>query len=149
MFGNAAENGIIGFPVDAERFFTEQMAAAGDDIAVNLLMQIVRHRAVDGLDFGVGQQLLVIVRDLFDGREVVAIPVVKRRILVADRHQFRLGGHFGKVAPAGGRAGEFPAHQTGADDSEFYGFHPIFNPFPYSANFSRAALFRFPRWLPR
>ena len=72
---------------------------------------------------GSAEQFLVFGSDLFDGREVVLIPGIESRILIADRDQFRLGVDFRQVAPAGGGTGEFAAHQARADDSEFDCFH--------------------------
>ena len=123
MSFDAFHDGIVGFFVDTERFFPQQMTAGSDDVAVDLLVEVVRYGTVNGFDFRIGKELMIIVSDLFDGGEVVLIPGIESRIFVADGDQFRFCIYFSQVTPPGAGTGEFPAHKTGSDDSEFYSFH--------------------------
>ena len=63
MFCYAFADGVVGGLVDAEWFFAHEMLPSLDDGTVDFLMQRMRHGTVDGLDFGVRQQLFVIAGD--------------------------------------------------------------------------------------
>ena len=119
----AGQNGVVRGPVDAERFLAQKMLARGDDGAVELLVQIVRHRAVDGLHTGVGQELAVVGRRLPDRRDPLGQPSPPLIVPVADRDQLGARVHLRQVKPAGHGARQLPSHQAAADDPERNGCH--------------------------
>ena len=123
VFGYALHDRIVGFFIDAKGFFAQQMSAGSDYVAVDLFVEIVRYCTVNSFNILVGKEFVVVVCNLLDGGEVILIPGIECRIFVADRHQFRLGVDFCKVAPAGTGTGKFPAHKTGTDNTEFNSFH--------------------------
>ena len=114
---------ITGLPVDSEGLFAHEVFAGTDNGAIKLGVEVVRHRAVDRLDPGVGQQLPVIVRVLAHRREIFLVPFQHGRVLVAHGDNFRPGGCIHEVAPARGGGGELAPHEAGADYSEFDCFH--------------------------
>jgi len=112
-----------GRKVDAERLFRKEVLARADDLRINLRMLVVRHRAVDGLHLGIGQQLTVVVIEILRVG-VAAEPVEIRVRAVAGRDDLRPGNVPQQMEPAQRRAGKFLAHQPAADDAELHGlFH--------------------------
>jgi len=98
------------------------MFAGINNIDVDLLVQVMRNRAIDRFDLRIREKLLVIrVRGLH-ARHVLLKPGGRGRDGVAHRHDTRFEVDAGQMAPARRRAGEFLAHQAAADDAERYGF---------------------------
>ena len=108
---------LVGVEVDPERLLAEQVAAGLEDRHVQLGVQVVGDRAVDGLDVGVVEQVAPVggrpwlrLQPLVPGQDV--------RVGVAHMHDLRPDVEVGEVQPARGGGRELAAHQAAADDAE-------------------------------
>jgi hypothetical protein len=103
--------------VDPERLLGEQVAAGAQDVEVYLLVQVVRDRAVDGVDRVVGEQRGVVGRAC--GRRVeLLVPGEHALVEVGDVDDPRPHADVGQVHPARDGAGHLAAHQAAADDAQ-------------------------------
>ena len=111
-----------GGEVDAEGFLGEEVFAGGKDVAIQLLMQVVRDGHVDHVDVGVGEQSLIVGGLLRAGGNAIE-PRERGGIEVGHSRKDRADRDVGERAPAGERAGHFATHEAAADDADFYGRH--------------------------
>ena len=95
-------------------FSREQVLARFEGRDADLLVQVVRHGAVDGLDRRVGEQVPVVGRERGGGVES-CVPPERRLVDVADRGDHRPHAERSEMHPACGGAGELAAHQAAAD----------------------------------
>mgnify|MGYP001627948793 CR=1 FL=1 len=110
-----------GAEVDAEGLFGEQIFARIEDVAVNLLVKMVGDGAVDDVDLGIGQDLVVVGREVLHGRHL-AKPVQRGFGEVGDRGQLDIDGHVIEDEPASESRRGFLAHEAAADDAYTNGF---------------------------
>ena len=104
--------------IDPEGFFPEQVLSRRQDIGVDVVVQVVRHGAVDGLHVVIGQKGAVVRRDLRNRRDIRGEPVGQRGVQIADRYDLGAGARILQMQPPGGRGGEFAPHEATADDTE-------------------------------
>jgi hypothetical protein len=114
-----------GGEVDAEGFLGEEVFAGGEDVAIELLMQIVRDGHVDHVDVGVGEERLVVGRLLSAGGDAIE-PRERGGIEVGHGREDRADRDVREGAPAGESAGHFATHEAAADDADFYVLHAVF-----------------------
>ena len=117
MRGDRAVDRLVGGEVDPERLLAEQVLAGCEAGDVELLVQVMRHSAVDRLDRVVCEQLPVVgiqSRPRFEALE----PREGLGARVADGRDLRTHAEVGQVDPARGGARELAAHQTAADHAE-------------------------------
>ena len=93
------------------------MLARAQNIHVELLVEVVRHGAVDRLDLAFGQQI-VIIGEGPHARQRVAEPRHRVGVGVADGDDLWPHADVAQMDPARGGAGELAAHQPAADDAE-------------------------------
>ena len=108
-----------GGEVDAEGFLGEEVLTGGEDVAIQLLMQVVRDGHVDHVDFRVGEQRLVVGGLLCAGGDAIE-PRERGGIEVGHGREDRADRDVGERAPAGERAGHFATHEAAADDADVY-----------------------------
>ena len=111
-----------GREVDAERLLGEEVFAGGEDVAIQLLMQVVRDGHVDHVDVRVGEERLIVGGLLRAGGDAVE-PRERGGIEVGHGREDRADRDVGERAPAGERAGHFATHEAAADDADVYGRH--------------------------
>ena len=93
------------------------MAAGAQDVAVDPLVEVVRDRAVDGVDGVVGEQVGVVRRAR--GRRVeTLVPGEHALVEIADVDDPRAYADVAEVRPARDRAGHLATHQAAADDPD-------------------------------
>ena len=96
------------------------MLARAQDIHVELLVQVVRHGAVDRLDLALGQQVVIVGEGPHAGQRarepVIASGLASQTATICGRTPMSSRWH-----PARGGAGELAAHQSAADDAELAG----------------------------
>ena len=103
--------------VDPERLLAEQVLPGAEDRRVELLVEVVRNGAVDGLDGLVGEELAV-VRDEARARLDPLVPGQHVGVDVADDGELGADADVGEVDPARRGARELAAHQPAADEAE-------------------------------
>lgn len=111
-----------GGEVDAEGFLGEEVFAGGEDVAIQLLMQVVRDGHVDHVDVRVGEERLIVGGLLRAGGDAIE-PRERGGIEVGHGREDRADRDVGERAPAGERAGHFATHEAAADDADVYGRH--------------------------
>ena len=111
-----------GGEVDAEGLLGEEVFARGEDVAIQLLMQVVRDGHVDHVDVGVGEQRLVVGGLLRAGGDAIE-PRERGGIEVGHGREDRADRDVREGAPAGESAGHFATHEAAADDADVYGRH--------------------------
>ena len=115
--GELGEDRLVRGPVDAERLLAEQVLAGLQRRRVDLLVEVVRDGAVDGLDALVREQLAVVGDPPRGGIEAL-VPREHLGARVAHADDLRPDAEVGEVDPARGRARELAAHQAAADDAD-------------------------------
>lgn len=118
MIAARLKNGGVGFGVDTEGLFAEQMLAGVDNIAVELLVKIMRNSAVDSVDFGIVKKPAVVGFIVFDRVEITEKPFLRLIIGVAERDDFGTGDVLGQMTPACGGGSKFASHKTASDNTE-------------------------------
>jgi hypothetical protein len=120
-------DGSVSGPVYAKRFLAHEVLARFQGRAVELLMQVVRDGAVNRFHLGIGQEFLVVPRNLVDGGEILRIPAGQVRTsgvkAIANGNQFGAGRHVRQVAPPRQRTGKLTPHQPAANQSKPYPSH--------------------------
>ena len=129
MLRDALHDGAVRGQVYAEGLLAHHVLARANDVAVELLVQVVRNRAVHCFHVRVRQDVAVVGRDLLHAVEVLPEPGEHRVAGVADGHDLRAHVHFGQMTPARGRARELPAHQPAADYAEAHRSHHAYPSF--------------------
>ena len=94
-----------------------------DGGTIDFTVEVMRHGHVHRIHLLVRQQSPVIIGALLDGREIIPVPAVQGRGLVANRDNFRPHIRVWQVTPARRRAGKFPPHQSQPDNPKAYSFH--------------------------
>ncbi len=103
--------------VDAERLLAEQVLPGPEAGRVDLLVEVVRDGAVDGLDRVVREELPV-VGDQPRSRLQPLVPAEHLRAHVADGRELRPHSQHVEMRPARSRARELAAHEAAADEAE-------------------------------
>ena len=71
---NIAKIASLAGEVDPERLFTHEVLPRVNLLAIDVPVEMVRHREIDRLDLGVGKELAIILRGLTETGEMVPIP---------------------------------------------------------------------------
>ena len=109
--------------VDPERLLGEEMLAGAEDLDVELLVQVVRDGAVDGVDVGAREQLVHVCVERVARDDAVREPVEARGVDVADGDDLRTEVDVQQMDPPRRGARDLTAHQPRADDAEPDGRH--------------------------
>src|SRR5690349_20472638 len=89
MSMHSFQNMCVRCQINTKGFFTEQMFSRFDAINIDALMQIVWHSAVDSINIGPVQQIMIVLGDKLDGIERVLEPAHHSRIGIADTDNTR------------------------------------------------------------
>ena len=108
---------VVRGEVDPEGLLAEQVLTSVDNGGVELLVQVVRHRAVDRLDKRVREQLSV-VRHESRTRFESFVPREHLGIEIANDGDLRAHADVRQVHPAGRGARKLATHEPAADDAE-------------------------------
>ena len=106
-----------GGEVDAEGLFGEEVFTRGEDVAIELLMQVMRDGYVDDVDIRVGEERLVVGGLLRAGGDAIE-PRERGGIEVGHGREDRADRDVREGAPAGESAGHFATHEAAADDAD-------------------------------
>ena len=117
MFLCGFENGGVGFIVHAERFFTHKVLSGADDVAIYLLVHIVRDGTIDHVDVVFIEKLVIIFYGVLHGAKLLE-PCACCRYGVADADDDRAGHVLQNMTPTGCGTGKFLAHEATADDAD-------------------------------
>ena len=126
----SVQDGGVGGQVEAQRFLAEQVFAAVDGRATDLLVQMMGYGDINSVHGWVGDQLAIIVSALRGARKMLAKPGKRGGAAVAHRHDFGPELKVGQMTPAGRGAGELAPHQAAPDDAETDGSHGLCSRMP-------------------
>ena len=116
----------VGRAVYAKRFFAQKVFASRQNVRIDLVMQVVRHGAVNCFHFVIGQQLIIVIRHLSDRWHIFGKPIRQSRVEIAYGNNFRSRFCVRQVQPSGCRGGKFSPHQATTDHAKFdYPCHAI------------------------
>ena len=124
MVAGDARDRQVGCKVDSEWLLAEQMLARSDDLAVELLVKVVRDGAVNGIDRVVVQDRAVVPDELGRGVQL-PVPIEGGVARVADDGDLGANVDVGEMSPACGCACELAAHESCADDREANDAHHL------------------------
>ena len=119
MPGGRLRDGPVGRQIDAEGLLAQQVLSRIEDVDVQLLVEVVRDRAIHGVHVAALQELQMVFHGTLNRRNVPLKPCRGIRIHVADRGDFGLEPEVSTQMQEPGRgAGELPTHEPAADDAE-------------------------------
>src|SRR5262245_45913536 len=93
------------------------MFSGAEDVGEKLLVEVVRHGAVDGIHLAAVQQI-VIVRRLETDVEIRGEPIEHFLVGITNSGDARRKVQVEQMTPTGGGAGKLPTHQAQADDAK-------------------------------
>src|ERR1700719_469040 len=89
VFSDHAQDRPVGCQIDTEGLFSEQMFPSPDDVGIELGMEMMRDRAINGLNVRALEQGVVIGSRKFQGRNILFEPAKGGLIRVTGRRQNR------------------------------------------------------------
>lgn len=116
--GCCRKNVLVSIQVDSERFLAKQVFSGFDRVDVHRLMQVVRHRAVDGVNFLIVQEIPVIGAIETDRGKGFSEPVERGLMSAACGGDGRSDIEIKKMTPACHRGSKFAPHQATTNDAK-------------------------------
>ena len=112
--------------VNAEGFFGKQILSGSKHVAVNLLVQMMRHGDIDGVDILAREQFAMVGGSQLHGGHL-GKPLEQIIAQVAHGHQFRTHRHVREGKPSSETGSRLAPHQAAANDANSHYLAIFFN----------------------
>src|SRR5512138_2768832 len=118
MLFDGFKDGAVGGEINPKGLLAEQVFACADDVGIELLVQDMRHGAVNRVNVAAVEQVVIVGGFDGDAVKVGLEPAEERRVGIADAGDDRGEGELEQVAPAGDGAAELAPHEAEAENAE-------------------------------